>query len=510
MTNAPTRCFIVWFPDWPVTAWRRSVGEAEAATRAVAIVTANRVVTCSLEARLEGVRCGQKRREAQAGCPELLVVPADPGRDQRLFDPFLAQLEELTPGVQPIRAGLVAIRARGLARYHGDEVAAATHLIDSLAELGVAVRIGIADGVFTAEQAAYAADPVRVVPPSGAAAFLAPLPIDRLGDEELSRLLPQLGVRTLGEFARLPQASIRERFGERGVLLHHLASGADRQAVTPRTPPVELARQVEFEPPLDRVDQVGFSVRRTASDFIANLASAQLVCTELSVIITGERGEVSERVWLHPAAFTAAAVVDRVRWQLEATTAMTSPVVSVRLAPVACDAAFHHEPGLFGTATDERVHHALSRIQALLGHDGVVTATIGGGRWLAERQVLVPWGDRVVVAQPVDRPWPGHLPAPLPAEVFVVPRPVDVFDAEGQLVQVDERGRLSAAPILLTVDNDPRRITGWAGPWAIDERTWDAPRHRRAYRFQVVDTAGQAWLLVLDHCGAWWAEGRYD
>ena len=446
-------------------------------------------------------------------CPTLQVVPADAGRDQRLFDPLIVGLEDLAPGVQPIRPGLVAVKAQGPARYYGGEMAAATRLIAGLAELGAAdSRIGLADGVFAAEQAAYAAQPIMVVPVGESASFLAPLPISRLGNDELAQLLTRLGMTRLGDFAQLDRASVRERFGGLGLYLCDLAAGRDGRRVVPRVPPVDLARQIGFDQPLDRSDQVGFSLRRTAEDFIAGLGAERLVCTELRVVITAERGEVAERVWLHPTAFSAAGVVDRVRWQLEAAagSVITSGVVKVRLEPVAVDAAWRHEPGLFGPASDERIHHALSRLQAMLGHEGVVTAAIGGGRWLAERQVFVPWGDRAVPPQPLDRPWPGQLPAPLPSVVFPVPRPVSVLSAGGAVVNIDERGTLSARPALLVDDYNRRRITAWAGPWPIDERGWDTQRHRRACRFQAVDSGQDAWLLVLDDGGSWWAEGRYD
>jgi len=506
-----TRCLVVWFPDWPVTAWLRSVGGRT--DEPVAVVGANCVLACSAAARAQGVHRGQRRREAQAACPDVSLVAADPVRDQRMFDPLIGQLEELAAGVQVIRPGLVAIKARGPARYYGGEREAAAVLIDGLAGLDVLdVRIGVADGPFAAEQAAYAGEPVFVVPAGDAARFLAPLPVNRLGDDELSSLLPRLGVRRLGEFAALGVRDVRERFGERGVRLHELAAGADPRPVVPRVPLPELACQVEFEPPLTVADQVAFSVRATAGRFVAGLAAVQLVCTELRVRITADRGEVAERVWLHPAAFDESAVVDRVRWQLQAAagSVIGSPVVSVRLEPDAVGAVADFEPGLFGTGPDERIHHTLSRVQGMLGHTGVVTPTIGGGRWLAERQVLVPWGDRPVTPLPADRPWSGHLPAPLPAAVFPVPRPVDVLSVGGTRVGVDDRGTLSASPAVLLDEDDRRSIASWAGPWPIDERTWDPVRHRSACRFQVVDAAHGAWLLVLDDGGEWWAEGRYD
>ena len=63
-----------------------------------------------------------------------------------------------------------------------------------------------------------------------------------------------------------------------------------------------------------------------------------------------------------------------------------SAVQSVRLVPEAVDAATHHAPGLFGQGPGERVHHALSRVQAMLGHRGVLVPAMGGGRFLLERR----------------------------------------------------------------------------------------------------------------------------
>ncbi|MFM9735892.1 hypothetical protein, partial [Streptomyces niveiscabiei] len=82
--------------------------------------------------------------------------------------------------------------------------------------------------------------------------------------------------------------------------LHALASGRDSQPVQPRTPPPELRREVAFEPPLELADQIAFGMRVAAEEFIARLGEQNLVCTELRVVLSGERGERSERVWLHP------------------------------------------------------------------------------------------------------------------------------------------------------------------------------------------------------------------
>ena len=516
---SPVRSLVLWFPDWPITALRRARGVDAAVpdAAALAIVHANTIVACSSAARAEGVRRGQRRRDAQARCPRLQIVPDDPERDARMFSPVISRIEQLAPGVQILRPGLCALRARGPARYYGGENEAACEILDVLAESEQlpGVRAGVADGPFTAEQAARAtvADaPVRIVPPRESAAFLAPLPVTALRDDELSHVLSRLGVHTLGAFAALESALVQDRFGPAGRRLHDLASGADSRAVTPRTPPPELDREVAFEPPVEAAEQVAFGMRIAADEFVAGLGAVDLVCTELRVELTGDRGEHSERVWLHPRSFDAAAVIDRVRWQLAdhaQNRVLRSGVVRVRLLPEAVDAASAHQPAIFGSGPDERVHHALSRVQAMLGHRGVLTPAIGGGRWLNERQVLVPWGDRTMTAQQRSRPWPGSLPPPAPATVFPHPQLVDVVSDAGAIVEVDERGDLSAPPAQLTEAGRRRGIVSWAGPWTVDERGWDAARARRAHRFQVVDAEQNAWLLVCE--GAQWAaEARYD
>ncbi len=516
------RCLVLWFPGWPVTAW--ALSEGADAHQPLAVMVANRVVACSPEAAAEGVVTGQRRREAQARCPNLRVLPADEARDNREFAAVLDCVEQLVPGVQVVRPGVCALRSRGLAGYVGSEAEAAEVLLESVVTtLGITTgRAGVADGLFAALQAAYTGDPVQIVPSGGSAAFLAPLPVRRLGDETLTTLLPRLGVHTLGEFAALGSAAVRDRFGQHGLRLHALASGADPRVVQPRVPPPELVRQIAFEPPLSRIDQVAFTARSTVEQFIAGLSAAGLACTELRIEFTGDLDEFVARTWGTPGMFDAPAVVDRIRWQLQAAAGdqLGSAVTGLRLEPVVVDALANHVPGLFGTGTDERVHHVLSRVQGMLGHEGVLTARIGGGRWLAERQELVPWGDRPSApsAGPSSSaggstgraaPWPGSLPDPLPAAVFAEPRPVQLFAADGRPVAVDDRGLLHGVPTQLRDGDERRTVIGWAGPWPIDERSWDPVRHRRASRFQVVDGAGTGWLLVLQGTH-WWAEGRYD
>lgn len=516
------RSLVVWCPDWPVVA-ALSDGEVVAGGssspggQACAVVTRSAVVACNQAAREHGIRRGMRRRDAQARCPEVRLFDANPDRDARAFEPVLAAVEEMRPGVAPLRPGTLAIKAPGA--YYGSEENAAAALAERLVGLGIwDVRVGIADDLFSAEQAARLADLQgwRVIGAGNSAGFLRQLPVEVLEDAELVGLLRRLGLRTLGDLAALPARDVLTRFGAYGAKVHRLASGADPVQPAVRTPPPDLVSQVVFEPALVSVEAVTFSVRRTADELVANLARLGLVCTALRVEAEGDdvaRTLLSVRSWVHSRWFTAGDVVDRVHWQLQATpsgTLVGAPIGLVRFVPEVVEEASAHADGLWGGGTDDRVDRGVARVQAMLGYDAVVVPVRQGGRAPADRQLLVPWGERPGrVVQP-DLPWPGAVPSPAPSRVFAEPWATAVVGENGQAVCLTDRGALTRAPARFHSGSAHgwQPIDSWAGPWPVDEQWWDGGRGLVA-RFQVVGVDGRAWLMRCDGT-QWWTEAAYD
>lgn len=526
--SAPPRVIVLWLPDWPIEALRREE-PGLGADAPLAIIADGAVAAVSAAGRRSGVRRGLRRREAQSCCPDIVLRAADPDRDARAFEPLVTALEAIVPGVAVARPGLCAIRAAGPAVYYGAERAAAEALLGRLAGLGAVAVAGLADGVFAAERAARAAlqagggvqpDGARVVriPPGRSAEFLAPMPVSVLLDAEalddaLPGLLERLGIHTLGAFAALPADAVLDRFGPEGLALHRRAAGADERAAEPRTPPPELIARAAFEPPLERAEQVAFAMRAEAERFVEELTGRRLACTGLRVSAVDAEGGESERVWLHPGAFSPADVVDRIRWQLGGAIAETGPaagrlragVAELRIAPESVDPIGAHEPGLWGDAgADDRVHRALARLQSLLGHGAVLRPAVSGGRDPRDRQRAIPWGDRGPAGATAG-PWPGRLPSPSPGSVFADPHPVLVVDRAGAEVSVSDRGAVSGEPARLALADRSLELTAWAGPWPLLRH--DARQAR--WRFQAVDEGGCGWLLSRDGEG-WWAEARYD
>ncbi|AEV82636.1 DNA-directed DNA polymerase [Actinoplanes sp. SE50] len=571
------RTLMVWCPDWPVVAAEIELGVP--GDGAVAVMANNRVLACSEAARRESVRRGLRRRDAQGRCPHLIVVEHDPGRDARTFEAVVAAVEEVAAGVEVVRPGACALAARGPARYYGGEEAAAERIVEHVAQTcAVESQVGIAGGVFAAGIAARGGQIVAV---GGTAGFLAGMPVDALDRPDLADLLRRLGAKTLGEFAALPAGDVLTRFGFDGALAHRLARGGDHRPLAVRQPPVDLAVTETYDEPLDRVDTAAFAGRVLAERLHERLAGHGLACTRLGVEAVTADGQELHRVWRHDGLLGAAAIADRVRWQLDGwltggrrsgPARPTAGLVRLSLIPDGLLAHAGLQPGLWGDAGAERdrAHRAFSRVQGLLGPESVVTPVIGGGRSGSDQVRLVPWGDERTPARPaavhadpipglvtvpvLDRaiapdlpgrenggtaprkgaaaergaagaadgvrrnrgegvglpPWPGRLPRPSPAMVLPEPLPAVVHDELGLPVGVSARLELTGTPASLAVGRSaPLPITGWAGPWPVDERWWAPEEARRRARFQMSLADGRALLLSLA-AGQWVVEAIYD
>jgi protein ImuB len=516
------RTLVIWCPDWPVIA--AGLTDGIPVHHPVAVLAANRVLACSPTARGEGVRRGLRKREAQGRCPHLVVVQHDPGRDARAFEAVVVAVEQLAPGVEVVRPGACALAARGPASYYGCEAAAAERLVEQLATAcGVEAQAGVADGVFAALLAARAG---VIVPAGQTRAFLADVEVGAIDQPDLADLLRRLGVTTLGAFAGLPASDVQARFGFAAAYLHRLAGGQDERPLVVRQPPPDLDVVEEYDPPLERIDMAAFAARALAQRLHQRLAGHGLAASRLDIQARTEAGEELHRVWRHDGLLTAAAIADRVRWQLDGwligaaraggRPRPTAGIDRLRLIP---DGVVHHagmQPGLWGELgpADERAHRALVRVQGLLGPEAVVTAVLGGGRSYADRVRLVPWGDERTARLPGGSagqpPWPGQLPAPAPAQVFVDPVPAEVLDATRTLVAVTARLVMSAPPAFAAIDGGPPvEIAGWAGPWPVDQRWWAPGEASRVVRCQLHLVDGTAVLVALRD-GGWRVEALYD
>jgi DNA polymerase-4 len=237
-----------------------------------------RVLDASEECLKAGVTLGMPLRQAHELCASVFL-PADEDRYRAAFETMLAILENFSPAVEPAESGCVYVDATGLTGLHGDDNSLTSKIAAALlASLGLEAQIGLGSGKFIARLAASLTKPGQpfVVPIVSQRDFLNPLPVTWLPlSADTQEKLKLLGLHEIGQLARLPRTAVAQRFGPEGTLAHRLANGDDDREVKPRPQGEILERSVEFEPPLETVEQLVLSLNPLLGELCQELRSSQ-------------------------------------------------------------------------------------------------------------------------------------------------------------------------------------------------------------------------------------------
>ncbi len=497
------RVLALWCPDWPVqAAMMRGLVPAGAP---VMINAKHRISVCNAAARAQGVRRGMRTREAQA-IANAIVVDADEQRDAATFAGIAESLDQVASSIEILRPGLALVNAEAAGRFHGGEAKAAEKLIDASAREHMDSFIGIADDISTAVIAARTQD---IVPPGGSRDFLREQPISRLlepalgCEAEVVRTLNALGVCTLGAIDDLGVRAMITRFGAAGRRCHEVAAARDTRLVAPAIQQADLSVSITPETPLTRVHEAAFAGRELAAQLHQQLKAQGLVCMRLK--ITAFIGQQAcERIWRTREPLSERATAERIRWQLDAwiqraqVDDAAGGIDTLLLTPIECAPPEHY--GLWGHASDHARQQVLARVQSTLGTDAVLQPVSSGGRGVEDRVQFVPFGE----SQEAQAAFAGAIPGPLPASIGHPSARAQLVDAQGQPIRVVEAA-LSAPPAGFQWGQKRYRITGWAGPWPVDDQWW-VGGHPCA-RLQIVAEGPHAWLLVW--AGQWRVEASY-
>src|SRR2546428_1099608 len=204
------------------------------------------------------VRPGMTVSQAIGLCPALRLCEPDPVHYDERFALLLAALARVSPVVEPAELGLAYVGTDGLEGLYGgpEQIVEAIKRGMRNAERGTfdpasssssafrvprsAFRVGWGKGKFVAWVAATRAKPggALIVPPGEEGKFLAAQPVAVLPlDPDAHRRLRQLGLRTLGQLAALPEEAIVSQFGRAGRRWWRLAAGRTPEPAARRVPP---------------------------------------------------------------------------------------------------------------------------------------------------------------------------------------------------------------------------------------------------------------------------------
>ncbi len=235
-------------------------------------------------ARQAGVRPGMTVSQAIGLCPALRLCEPDPVHYDERFALLLAALARVSPVVEPAELGLAYVGMDGLEGIYGGPEG----IIDAIkcgvrnemsAECGMRsaefdvrpsmphaalntphsafrtpyFRVGWGQGKFVAWVAATRAKPgcAIIVHAGEEGKFLAAQPVAVLPlDPDAHRRLRQLGLRTLGRLAALPEEAIVSQFGRAGRRWWRLAAGATAEPVVGRVLPEPISVSLTFFTPV--------------------------------------------------------------------------------------------------------------------------------------------------------------------------------------------------------------------------------------------------------------------
>lgn len=309
--------------------------------------------------------------------------------------------------------------------------------------------------------------------------------------------LAKLGVATLGQLARLPQAGLAERFGAAAAALHQLA-------VAPTWDPVHAQRalavpveEMVFDDEQRDVEVLGFAVKGALDRLMRTLVARRWAVTTLYLELTLKHavGQVSKHLEpLKPAApsVDAAMLTRLLQLRLSGPHAPQTPVIAMRLWAdvVAMSAA---QLALFPQRPARDVHAgaaALARLRAEFGESAVLG--------LEPRAAHLPEARMAWVARTSMRlPQPQWVVAPIfVRRLFTRP-----------LVLAPQRGRLRDDGWLLgnAVHGAVQQLYG---PHVIAGAWWHARPTERDYYFAQMANGALLWVYYDRELRRWVWQGE--
>jgi DNA polymerase IV len=248
------------------------------------------VSTCSYEARPFGVRSAMPLRTAAALCPQAVFVPVDGRKYSAVSREIMDILRRFTPRLEQVSIDEAFLDLGGTERLVGSAEEAARRIKREIADqTGLTASVGVASNRLVAKIASDLRKPdgLVVVQPGDEAAFLAPLPIERLwGVGARTRLaLADYGVRKIGDLALLPDTVLRRRFGSHGATLAERARGVDRTPIGSEATAKSIGQEHTFD--VDTADRevLARTLLALSEGVGSRLRSAGVRCTTVTVKI---------------------------------------------------------------------------------------------------------------------------------------------------------------------------------------------------------------------------------
>jgi DNA polymerase IV len=190
------------------------------------------VSAASYAARKFGVHSAMPLRTAAKLCPQAIFVNGHPERYRECSEKVYAVLTSFSPLVEMASIDEAYLDMSGTARLHGPPLRAAHTLHQRMkTETRLNCSVGIGSSRLIAKVSSAQAKPNGVlwIVPGQEAKFLAPLEVREIPGvgEVTEKKLHALGIRKVGDLARMDESELERRFGKWGLALAGKSRGED-------------------------------------------------------------------------------------------------------------------------------------------------------------------------------------------------------------------------------------------------------------------------------------------
>jgi DNA polymerase IV len=190
------------------------------------------VSAASYEARKFGVHSALPLRTAAKLCPHAIFVDGHPERYRECSAKVYKVLQAFSPQVEMASIDEAYLDMTGTARLHGPPLKGAHKLHKRMKEetqLNCSIGIGSSRLIAKVSSAQAKPNGVLWIIPGEEATFLAPLDVREIPGvgKVMESHLHSLGIKKVGDLARLEESELEERFGKWGLALAGKARGED-------------------------------------------------------------------------------------------------------------------------------------------------------------------------------------------------------------------------------------------------------------------------------------------
>jgi DNA polymerase IV len=228
-------------PSFPITLERVRSPELRDRPVVIAPPRSDRAIILSVspEARREGVFKGMGLSSALRFCPDLTVLPPNPGLLEEGCRVLSEAVARYTPIWEPARPGHVYMDVTGTERLWGRAKDAAWRIGRDIAErMSLSAAAGVAGNKMVSSIASLLTPSREVldVDHGKESSFMAPLSVDYLpgiGHVRKRMLLEELNISFVRQVAALEINDLKLIFGMQALIIHERSLGIDPTPVTP-------------------------------------------------------------------------------------------------------------------------------------------------------------------------------------------------------------------------------------------------------------------------------------